>query len=449
MKKIGRSDIIGQRGMAHIEGVVLAMGYMFYPTGGVEAGIDGFLELRDVETGEVGNLLVQLQGKATEKVRLPGETATTFDWPCSEADIVYWTQGTAPVLLVVVHLTSGKAYWKSLKNWFDDAERLAARKVIFDKTADEFTSASKSAITAVALAARPGTSSPSVRIHEDVLTNLLEVSAVPKIYWAPTEHGTDKAFGAALRALNPKAGSEWIVRSKSVLSFHDLDQWPWNKLCESGAMEEFDSAEWAESEDEDRQRDFVALLNRAIGEFVRPELYRDRDSGVFYFLKPRERDDLNHAYRSLQNTTTRRVVGRYGKKKNDPTKPSYWRHSAFMHRFISLAGRWFVEITPTYHFTHNGRDTDGWAGDRLKKIKEIENNAAVMGQFVMWRDFLMTHGKGDLLKEPYPFLAFKALDPLELDVGVPDDLWKSQEAEPDSPTLDFSLAGETVEEIAG
>jgi hypothetical protein len=54
MKKIGRSDIIGQRGMTQIESVVLAMGYMFYPTGGVEAGIDGFLELRDVETGEVG-----------------------------------------------------------------------------------------------------------------------------------------------------------------------------------------------------------------------------------------------------------------------------------------------------------------------------------------------------------------------------------------------------------
>lgn len=79
MKKIGRGDIIGQRGMAHIEGVVLSMGYMFYPTGGVEAGIDAFVELRDVETSEVGNLLLQVQGKATEKDRLPGETEDAFD----------------------------------------------------------------------------------------------------------------------------------------------------------------------------------------------------------------------------------------------------------------------------------------------------------------------------------------------------------------------------------
>jgi Domain of unknown function (DUF4365) len=448
MKKIGRSDIIGQRGMAHIESVVLAMGYMFYPTGGVEAGIDGFLELRDAETGEVGNLLLQLQGKATDKDRLPGETDLSFDWPCSEADIQYWTQGTAPVLLVVVHLKSGKAYWKSLKAWFDDPERLAARKVVFDKTADLFSAGAKPAITAVALMARPGASSPSVRLHEDLLTNLVAIDVAPRLYWAPTEHGSDKSFGAALRELHPDAGSEWIVRSKSVLSFHDLDHWPWNKLCEAGGIEEFETVEWAESDDEDRQRDLVALLNRAIGEFVRPALFRDRDSGVFYFRKPRDRDDLNYAYRSLQNTTTRRVVGRYGKKKKDPTKASYWRHSAFLHRFIRLGGQWYLEVTPTYHFTHNGRDPDSWAGDRLKKIKELENNAAVMGQFVMWRDFLQTHGKGDLLKTPYPFLSFAPLEGLELDVGVPDNLWKSQEAEPESPALNFAIAGETVEELA-
>jgi hypothetical protein len=181
----------------------------------------------------------------------------------------------------------------------------------------------------------------------------------------------------------------------------------------------------------------VALLNRAIDEFVRPALYHDRDSGVFHFRKPHDRDDLNYAYRSLHNITTRRVVSRYGQKRKDPSKASYWRHSGFSHRFLRLGGKWFVEITPTYHFTHNGRDLDRWGGERLKKIKEIENNAAVMGQFVMWRDFLLTHGKGDLLKPPYPFLSFSSLDALTLDVGVPDSLWTSQEADPSSPLFEL------------
>ena len=447
MKKIGRSDIIGQRGMAHIQGVVNAMDFMFYPTGGVEAGIDGYIELRDVDTGEVANSLLQVQGKASERERLHGDTGETFEFPCTEADISYWLQGTAPVLLVFVALREGKAYWKSIKEWFSDPERVKARKVIFNRSRDEFDRDAKAAIVEVSTSARPGASGPSVRIHEELLTNLVGVDFAPRLFWAPTRHASDKSFGAALRDLDPKAGGEWIVRSKAVLSFHDLDRWPWNQLCEVGEMEEFDVDEWSDADDDDRQRDFVALLNRAMTGFVRPALRRDRDSGVLYFTKPWNRERLQYAYRSLQNTTTRRVVGRYGKSKADPTKPAYWRHSGLLHRFVRLGGKWFVEVTPTYHFTRDGKEPDGWGGERLKKIKELENNAAVMGQFVMWRSFLLTHGVGDLVSETYPFLSFSVVDPLEMDVGVPDDLWTSQEADPTSPLFEFAIAGETVESV--
>jgi hypothetical protein len=61
-KRIGRSDIIGEQGIAHIRRIVLDMGYVFYETGGVEAGIDGYIELRDQSTGEVSNLILQGAG---------------------------------------------------------------------------------------------------------------------------------------------------------------------------------------------------------------------------------------------------------------------------------------------------------------------------------------------------------------------------------------------------
>jgi len=449
MKKIGHSDIIGQRGISHIEGVVLSMGYMFYPTGGVEAGIDGYIELRDAQTGVVGNVLMQIQGKATEKDRLPSETEESFDWPCSEEDLAYWSQGTAPVLLLVVHLKSGKAYWRSIKDWLADKERVKSRKVTFDKAGDLFTIDAKAAITGVALTARPGATGPSVRIREQLLPNLVSVEFAPKLYWAPTMHATDKSFGAAIRTLDPRIGSEWIVRGKSVLTFHDLDQWPWNQVCEAEAMEEFGVDEWSESDDEDRLRDFVALLNRTLGEFVRPDLYHHRTSGVFFFRKLRDRKELNYAYRSLRSMTSRRVVGPYGKKRNDPRAPSYYRHSGFLHRFQVLGSRWFLEVTPTYHYTFNGKDDDKFAGERLKKIKEMENNAAVMGQFVMWRDFLCTHRSvDDLVSERYRFLTFSAIDALQLDVGVPDNVWIAQEEDPTSNQFKLDLTGEVAERAA-
>ena len=182
----------------------------------------------------------------------------------------------------------------------------------------------------------------------------------------------------------------------------------------------------------------MALLNRAIDQFVKPTLWHDRDSGAYFFAKPKDREDLKYAYQSFKSFVPRHVVNRYGKKINDPKKPTYWRHSAFLHRFVRLAGDWFVEVTPTYHFTQDGCKPDVWAGDYLKKIKELERNAAVMGQFVMWRQFLLTHGAGDMFVERYPFLRFIAVDSLALDVGVPDELWKSQEDDPGSPLFDWA-----------
>lgn len=440
MKRIGRSDIIGQRGMAHIEDVVLSMGFMFYPTGGVEAGIDGFIELRDEATGAVGNLLLQVQGKSTERQRLQAETENSFEFTCSEADIDYWMHGTAPVLLIVVLPDKRLAYWKSIKAWFSDPDRLKSRKIVFDKQADLFTKEAKPAVLAVGLSTVPGATAPSPRIHEELLVNLVGVSFARTIYWAPTSHTNDKSFGAALRELDPRAGAEWIVRGKAVLSFRNLDAWPWNKLCEASAMEEFGSEEWSDSDDEDRQRDFVALLNRAMGEFLRPALWHDRNSGAYFFPKQKGRDKVRYAYRSLKSFVPRDVVKRYGKRREDPSQPAYWRHSAFLHRFSRLGGHWRIEITPTYHFTRDGYKIDLFGGDRLKKIKELENNAAVMGQFVMWRYFLTNHGAADLYAESYPYLAFTPLEPLSLDVGVPDDLWKSQEANPDSPLFDWGQA---------
>ncbi len=59
------------------------MGYMFYETGGVEAGIDGFIDLRDVSTGAVGNLLLQVQVTATASRGGAGRTFSSI--PCGSA----------------------------------------------------------------------------------------------------------------------------------------------------------------------------------------------------------------------------------------------------------------------------------------------------------------------------------------------------------------------------
>lgn len=441
IKRIGRSDIIGEQGIALIRQIVLGMGFMFYETGGVEAGIDGIIELRDDVTGEVSNQILQVQGKATEQA-LAAETETSFEFTCTEADIQYWRSGTAPVLLIVARPSAGVAYWKSIKNWFASDEAVQARKVKFDKTSDLFNKDAKDAIIAVATGTRPGSTGPNVRRREALIPNLLAVSYAPRLFWAPTTLGSNKQFGAAIREIDPKVPGEWIVKSGAVLSFRNLDEYPWRKLCESGAMEEFDTVEWAESDDEDRQRDFVQLLNRALNVLVEPDLRFDKDASVHYFTKRRDREERHYVYRGLAKTATRRVVGRYAKKKA-PADTAFYRHSAFRSHFVRLEGRWYLEVNPTYRFTRDGWKESLFAGDQLKKIKELENNAAVMGQFLMWRHFLTSrNAEDDLYQDKYPFLSFSALPDFELATGVPDELWKSQEQDPASPLFDAERVDE-------
>ena len=52
---------------------------------------------------------------------------------CSERDTEYWLSGNAPVILVCSHPGSHEAWWVSLKEWFSEPSRRAARRVEFDK----------------------------------------------------------------------------------------------------------------------------------------------------------------------------------------------------------------------------------------------------------------------------------------------------------------------------
>ena len=99
-KKIGHTTLLGERGVNLVARRVMEMGFVWYPTGSVEAGIDGHIELRDAETGEVFNAVIGVQSKATDH-SFPNETATGFDFYCNKRDLDYWLKGNLPVVLVV------------------------------------------------------------------------------------------------------------------------------------------------------------------------------------------------------------------------------------------------------------------------------------------------------------------------------------------------------------
>lgn len=425
-KRISQSAIIGERGIAHIRRVVLDMGYLFHETGGVEAGIDGIIELRDQKTGKVGNLILQVQSKATERDRLPAETTGTFQWRCTEADIAYWLQGTAPVLLIVVQTKTNRAYWKSIKDYFSEPKLIRNRHIVFDKKKDIFDLSAKASIATIAANAKLGAITPPARITEHLISNLVPVGKVGlKLFSANTKHRNNRGFGAAFRQLTADAASEWIVKDGRVLSFHDLNHYPWIELCDSGTIEQFDTTEWALSPDRDRERDFVQLLNRALRQLTHEDLFFDKSRKIYYFKYKHGKGPRWYSYYASKKWTDRQVVHIYAKKR-DPKETAYLRHSAFRGRFLRFDNSWYLEVTPTYHFTYDGHNEDRFASEHLKKIKEIEKNNAVLGQFLMWRYYLINRGSKDIFTREYPFLKFHMAGDYTVEQGIPDDFWRSQ-----------------------
>lgn len=421
-KKIHRNSIVGEQGINLIQGIVLKMGHMWYPTGGVEAGIDGFIEIRDATTGEVTNSIVQVQSKAGPSF-FRAETETSFEFRCDERDLDYWLQGNAPVVLVVSRPESGEAYWVSIKEYFRDPATRAARKVHFDKDRDRFDEGCKETLVRLAVPKDAGLYFAPLPKEETLYSNMLRVSHFPeRLYVAQTDYRKGSEVHARLKELGAGGESEWMLKRGSVYGFVDLGEAPWEEVCDRGTVETFDAEEWAFSDDPDAQREFVQLMNRCLGaKAFALGLRYEKDRHCYYFKATKKLSDRKLSYKSVVNETTRTVFKRYTKKGN-PNETAYYRHSAFEGRFKRFDGTWYLEITPTYHFTRDGRWPSAFYEDKLTGIKQLETNQALLGQTVMWAEYLSRDG--GLFEPQYPLLGFGELAKFDLAAGIDEDVWR-------------------------
>lgn len=426
-KKIHNNDITGGRGVNLIERIVLEMGCLWYPTGGVEAGIDGMIEIRDTATGEVTNSVVQVQSKATGG-RFIAETETSFEYLCDEKDLDYWLNGNAPVILVRSRPDTDEAYWASIKDRFKDLDARKARKIYFDKVRDRFDSNARADIVRLAIPKDSGIYLAPPPKSEKLHSNLLGVSRFPdKLYVAQTDIRYPSQMWEALREVIDRPNGEWLLTNKSLISFHDLSEDPWRHVCERGSVESFDSDEFVFSEDDGMASTFVNLLYLSLKEKLWHEHVRyDPSFGYYYFRATPDLTERKITYQSLEQKTSRTVFGSYMSKK-DPSQVKYYRHSAFEGYFRRFEEGWYLEINPTYRYTNDGERVYRFYEDLLKGMKRLENNQAILGQIVMWANFLAR--PMDMFDET-PTITFGELRTFQLDAGIMDAAWLKHEDKP-------------------
>jgi hypothetical protein len=308
-----------------------------------------------------------------------------------------------------------------VNEYFKDPNRRKDLRVFFDKSKHKFSKDSYRNLVQLAVPEDSGIYFPPPPKEEVLYTNLLEVNYYPPdIYLAETDLREPEGFWARAKENELEMPNEWVLREKSILSFHDLREGPWESFCERGTVEKFDPDEWALSEDEDQKRIFVELLNKCLDTRLRKQACSyNRQYNCYCIWATKKLQAREFSYRSHNQETKREVFGPYKSKTTD--RVAYYRHSAFVGRFVRIENKWYLEINPTYIFTSDGYTQSKYAAERLSKIKRLERNDAVRGQVIMWSRYLTQ--PGNLFRPQYKILRFGKLLQFKTGSSIVDDLW--------------------------
>jgi len=213
-----------------------------------------------------------------------------------------------------------------------------------------------------------------------------------------------------------------------VLAFHNLHEGPWSDICESGTIDEFESSEWSDSHDADRERQFVQLLNRTLRSQVTPDVRYWPKEDCYACVGYLEEGKKRRSYESLKRRSPISVISKFQRTTADGRAFEWLRHLAFRGQFRRFDGQWYLEITPTYRYTRDGYSLYRFHEDALKGIKRIEGNRAVLSTVLFWADYLRL--KDDFFAKKDLPLVFGKLPVFDLDVGINDGLWRKRDPNP-------------------
>jgi len=403
------------------------MGSSWSPTGALDVGIDGYIELFAPATNEALGKILAVQSRVL--TTFANETEEGFEYSCDERDLSYWLDGNMPVLLIISRPERNEAYWISIKDYFSTPERRRARIAHFKKIEQRFEANCLQQLLHIGHTSNSGLYLGPMPREERLISNLLPlVQYPPKIWIAATDYRRPEELFPILNQQRRHVGGDWVLHDRSILSFQDLSTAPWNAICDQGTCDAFDTAEWAFSKDDDRRYRFVELLNRALKDQLYPHMRYWFRQECFAFTGTVEIAPVKIRYRAAFRESTMTVVAKYSKRRaRDGQVFTWFRHLGFHHQFRLLGDRWYLEITPTYVFT-DGVYLDRFHEERLKGIKRIEGNRAVLSSILLMADFLAR--RDDLLSaDRNHILIFGELEDAILPFGIDDLTWADDETD--------------------
>lgn len=280
---------------------------------------------------------------------------------------------------------------------------------------------------------------------DEGFANLIPLSHFPgTLYVAPAVRKTKEQSWALInKGVHAKStdrvSGAWGIYEKNLYSLVDPERSRLKRIIEIGGLEQFDTGEWAFSIDEGKRRLFVRLLNAALRDDLWAQGVRyDKEQDVYAFMGWPDEPPRRLKYGNLKLRSTATIVSHYEAKPKSGKVYKYLRHGAFQGRFRFLGEQWYLEITPTYRFTRNGKDLDRFHEQRLSGIKRIERNRSVLSQLLLWQAVL----RAPWIRADRPrLLEFAPLVSFRFASGVDEGSLTALDAPPVLPPKDEELYG--------
>jgi hypothetical protein len=280
MKKLTNSQLIGQQGEMLVASRTLAMGFAFDGRNRLETGIDGFLELRDLQTGRMLAKWIGVQVKTTEAGLYSREDVETFEFLLNPDDLEYWRDANIPVIIVLVRLDRGEMYWKPVEAGLSGEPR----RLRFDKTADRLDLDAADRIASLCIERdHLGSYVPPMRSGERVQLTMLRVVLPGEIFVAASLYGSGRDAARELAKFDGHAPFDWVIRDRRFISFRDPREGPLTEIIDVGSVEAVETEAVAFTDDIDGEHAFIDLLARSLSVQMDDDLSHDRESHALFF----------------------------------------------------------------------------------------------------------------------------------------------------------------------
>ncbi len=231
-------------------------------------------------------------------------------------------------------------------------------------------------------------------VREQLYSTLLPVERMPRyVYSAPASLRTENEVKKALTpCTDPSVMLPFIVRANRLYCFNNLraPSSPFRNAVDLSDIQRERSSSWWRNED--KQRWFQALLNRALNKLTgRKGLLLDKDHERYYFQSDEPGNPLSVIYRPLNVSSSQRSAVWQPKSRKTGIPRNYWYHLAVALKFDHIASRsWLLSLRPEYRVTRDGLHPlrSEMIGGKVTQKRAHSFNNDLLEDIQFWRAFL-------------------------------------------------------------